>query len=128
MSDRVFKTMPRASFFKLKDHKENFQNNPHVRLLNPTKCEIGKISKKILERIVKNLRKMLNLKQQQNTDAVIEWFNGLDNKKKKRFIQFDIESFYPSITPELLDRALEWAARHTKITEEEKNINRKNKW
>jgi hypothetical protein len=56
---------------------------------------------------------------------VIEWFKGLDNKKKKRFIQFDIDSFYTSITPELLDRALEWAARHVKITEEEKNIIRK---
>ena len=56
-------TTPRASFITLKDHKENFQNNPQVRVLNPTKCEIGKISKKILERIVKQLRKKLKLKQ-----------------------------------------------------------------
>ena len=91
--------MPRASFISLKDHKENFQNNPQVRLLNPTKCEIGKISKKILERIVKQLRKKLKLKQWQNTDAVIEWFKALSDKKKKRFIQIDIDSFYPSITP-----------------------------
>ena len=102
ISERVFKTMPRTAFFTIKDHKENFQNNPQVRLLNPTKCEIGKISKKILERIVKQLRKKLKLKQWQNTDAVIEWFKNIDDKKKKRFIQLDIESFYPSITPELL--------------------------
>ena len=111
----------------MKDHKDNFQNNPQVRLLNPTKCEIGKISKKILERIVRQLRKKLKLKQWQNTDAVIEWFKGLSNKKKKRFIQFDIESFYPSITPELLDRSLEWAERHTDITEEEKKVIKKAK-
>ena len=127
MSERVFETVPRAAFITLKDHKENFQNNPQVRVLNPTKCEIGKISKKILERIVKQLRKKLKLKQWQNTDAVIEWFKALSDKKKKRFIQLDIESFYPSITPELLDRALEWAETHVEITTEEKNVIRKAK-
>ena len=33
------------SFITLKDHKENFANNPTVRLLNPAKNEIGRISK-----------------------------------------------------------------------------------
>ena len=127
MSERVFKTMPRAAFITLKDHKENFQNNPQVRLLNPTKCEIGRISKKILERIVKQLRKRLKLMQWQNTDEVIEWFKALNNKKRKSFIQFDIESFYPSITPELLDRAREWAERYVDITPEEKNVIRQAK-
>ena len=122
MSERVFKTVPRAAFLTLKDHKENFQNNPQVRLLNPTKCEVGKISQKILTRIVKQLRKKMKLMQWQNTDAVIEWFKGLSNKKRKSFIQLDIESFYPSITPELLDRALEWAASHVDISSEEKNV------
>ena len=31
-------------FFTLKDHKGNFQNNPRVRLINPAKNEIGRIS------------------------------------------------------------------------------------
>ena len=34
-------------FSTLKDHKENFQNNPTVRLINPAKNEIGRISKAI---------------------------------------------------------------------------------
>ena len=38
-------------FFTLKDHKENFQNNPTVRLINPAKNEIGRISKVILDKI-----------------------------------------------------------------------------
>ena len=29
----------------LKDHKENFQNNPAVRLINPAENELGKVSK-----------------------------------------------------------------------------------
>ena len=119
--------MPRTAFVTLKDHKANFQNNPKVRLLNPTKCQIGKISKKLLERIVKQLRSKLKLNQWQNTDAVIEWFKGLSDKKRKRFIQFDLESFYPSITPELLEKALEWAENHVVITPEEKNIIKQSK-
>ena len=67
---------------------------------------------------MKQLRQKLKLKQWQNTDAVIEWFKALSDKKKKRFIQLDIDSFYPSITPELLDRALEWAGQHVHITKE----------
>ena len=52
LAERVFKTTPRPSFFTLKDHKENFQQKPQIRILNPRKCEIGKISKRFLERIV----------------------------------------------------------------------------
>ena len=46
-------------FISLKDHKENFQNNPTVRLINPAKNELGKISKIILDRINKNTRENL---------------------------------------------------------------------
>ena len=34
-------------FFTLKNHKDNFQNNPTVKLINPTKNEIGRINKVI---------------------------------------------------------------------------------
>ena len=36
-----------SSFITLKDHKENFLNRQTTRLLNPTKNEIGRISKHI---------------------------------------------------------------------------------
>ena len=32
------------SFLKIKDHKENFNNHPTVRLINPAKNELGRIS------------------------------------------------------------------------------------
>ena len=99
MSERVYKTMPRAAFFTLKDHKENFQNNPQVRLLNPTKCEIGRISKKILERIVKQIRKKSKLTQWQNTDEVLHWFKSLNDKKRKSFIQLISKVFTPASPP-----------------------------
>ena len=37
IQDRVFKTCHRESFVTLKDHKDDFKNNPKCRLLNPTK-------------------------------------------------------------------------------------------
>ena len=37
-------------------------------------------------------------------------------------MQFDIESFYPSITPELLNRAIDWASDLVKITPQQRKI------
>ena len=41
----------REAFISLKDHKENFENNPKCRLINPAKSDSGKISKLILDKI-----------------------------------------------------------------------------
>ena len=38
-------------FITIKDHKENFLNNPKVRLIYPAKNELGRISKTILDNI-----------------------------------------------------------------------------
>ena len=35
----------------IKDHKENFTNNAKCRLINPTKPEIGKVSKNIVDKL-----------------------------------------------------------------------------
>ena len=48
LDNRIYKTAKRQAFITLKDHKPNFQNVEKCRLLNPTKSEVGKISKKIL--------------------------------------------------------------------------------
>ena len=61
LEERVFKTTPRSAFITLKDHKENFINNPKARLLNPRKPEIGKISKQILENVINVIRKKSKL-------------------------------------------------------------------
>ena len=50
-------------FFTLKDHKENFQNNPTVGLINSAKNEIGRISKVILDKINSGLIKPLKINQ-----------------------------------------------------------------
>ena len=122
LADRVHRTVPINAFISLKDHKENFQNNPQSRLLNPTKPEIGKISMKILDNIVKSIRSKKNLTQWTNTKDVINWFKSIENKQRMKFIQFDIVSFYPSISPTLLENALSWAAKMVELTPQQRKI------
>ena len=88
-------------FITLKDHKPNFPNNPTVRLLNLEKNELCRNLK-----INVNLRNSLYLNQWKNTQEVINWFEGIDNKQHYKFIMFDIKDFYPSILKELLTNAL----------------------
>ena len=44
------------AFTLLKDHKPNFQSSLSCRLINPSKSDIGKISKLILERVNQTFR------------------------------------------------------------------------
>ena len=56
----------------LKDHKENFQNNPSVRLTNPAKNELRGLSKFIIQAMNKELRHKFNLNQWKYTEDVID--------------------------------------------------------
>ena len=121
ISDRIDTTAQNQAFLTLKDHKPNFNNNPSCRLINPCKTEIGKISKHILVRINSNILKAANHNQWKNTDEVIHWFNNVDSKHKSSFICFDICEFYPSISEELLNKALAFASKYDNISEDEKH-------
>ena len=68
----------REAFIFLKDHKENFENNPKCRLINPAKSDSGKISKLILDKVNTHLRTILNVNQWKNTQNVIEWFGNIE--------------------------------------------------
>ena len=99
----------------MKDHKENFDNNPKCRLINPAKSEIGVISKYHLENINKIIREKTNVNQWRNTASVIKWFNAINNKQNSMFTKFDIVDFYPSISEDLLNKAIEFARTITTI-------------
>ena len=90
------------SFITLKDHKDNFNNNPTVRLINPAKNELGHISKAILDTTNENIREAMSLNQWRNAGTVIDWFKSIRNKHLCKFVVFDIREFYPSITENLL--------------------------
>ena len=122
LEDRVNITAKREAFITLKDHKPNFVNNPTCRLINPAKSEIGKISKQILDRINTNIVTKLRLNQWKNTKAVLSWFNSIHNKENYSFTAFDVVDFYPSISIDLLNAALEFASNYDNITDNERRI------
>ena len=122
ISDRVHRTGKKDSFVTLKDHKPGFRSNPQCRLLNPTKPELGKVSKKLLEKTNSELRAKTQLKQWRSTKEAKDWFNSLEKKQSVTFLKFDVEAFYPSISEELLMAAFEWASSQVTITEEEKEV------
>ena len=122
LADRIECYAERQAFITLKDHKDNFENNPKCRLLNPAKSEIGSISKQHLQKINHNIRDKLNLNQWRDTPTVIKWFNGIPDKHQHSFLQFDIVDFYPSISQRTLTNALRWASTLTNIDESTKEI------
>ena len=92
-------------------------------MINPAKSQIGKISKEILQKKNKELRAATNLNQWQSTKQVINWFQGIQNKQRRKFLQFDIVEFYPSITEELLEKSFKFAERNgIPFTEQEQKI------
>lgn len=116
LSDRIDIIAQREPFITLKDHKPNFANVPTCRLINPCKSEIGKASKTITERIVKQVADATQVNLWRNTHAVLQWFNKIPDKPTSSFICFDIIDFYPSITENLLNDALDFASQHANIT------------
>ena len=57
-----------------------------------------------------------------NTDSVLKWFNNITSKKDYNFIAFDVVEFYPSINNELMNKALDFAARFSDISQMDRNI------
>ena len=74
VTDRMKINDTSSSFITLKDHKENFLNRPTIKLLNPAKNEIGRISKHILQNINKTLSEEIKVNEWKNTESIINWF------------------------------------------------------
>ena len=65
----------------VKDHKEGFPHKLPFCLLKPSKSDIGKFSKNILDRINKSLKAFTHANQWKNTSFVIEWFKNIPTKR-----------------------------------------------
>ena len=113
-------------YITLKDHKKNFMSTQPCRLINPAKTDIGRVSKIKLQEINREVRMKTKLMQWQSTQEVLKWFKELKLERKTRtkykFLKFDVEAFYPSITRNLLLKALEFARKTTTFTTQDKNI------
>ena len=105
-----------------KDHKENSITRPTFRLINPAKTDLGRVSKSILDNINEEIRSKTKLNQWRNTQTVLSWFNNLEKRKKMSFFKFDIQAFYPSISPELLINSIKFARLFCDICDKEFDI------
>ena len=97
-------------------------NNPTVRLINPAKNKLGRISKAILDNIKKRLCSSLSINQRKNTTSVIEWFKRIEQKHLYTFIMFDITEFYLSIQGELLNKGLRFAQKYIDTSSKDTKI------
>ena len=111
-----------SSFITLKDHKENFLNRPTIKLLNPAKNEIGRISKHILQNINKTLFEEIKVNEWKNTVSVINWFKSIPNKHLYTFLMFDIKDFYALIKEKLLWEAIRFDKLYISITNKDIEI------
>ena len=101
----------------IKNHREDFPNKISCRLINPSKSSIGKISKEVLDKINNIVQSRTSVNQWKNTSSVIEWFINIKNKEILSFIVFDIESFYPSISEDLFNSAIQFAKESVDISD-----------
>ena len=122
ISDRVDALSEGEAFLQVKDHKEGFPQRVEYRLLNPSKSSIGALSKKFLDKINNKIRSKTGLNQWKSTNDVLRWFEAIPNKKEMKFLKYDIVNFYPDITCNLLQKALNWAKNYTEIDSTEEAV------
>ncbi|GAB1599935.1 GATA zinc finger domain-containing protein 14-like, partial [Argonauta hians] len=112
----------------LKDHKANFSSNPSVRLICPSSSDIGLLSKAILDRILPVIQRNCpdldsgQLKLWNDTWDALDWFNDLQGRGSLSFVQFDLVSYYQSVTPQLLESALGFASEFSDLAEDEARV------
>lgn len=122
LDDRIDALQEGESFITYKDHKPLFPARKEVRLLNPSKTNLGAISKHIIDKININLRQKTGLNQWKSTNDCLKWFKNIPNKRDFKFCKLDIEQFYPSISLNLLKESISWARNYVQISKEEEQI------
>ena len=91
-------------FITLKDHKENFQNNPSVRLIIPDKNDLERLSKFIIQAVNKELRHKISLNQWKNTEDLTDWLMSINNNQLCKFAIFGILSINKRIITQTIFR------------------------
>ena len=79
------------TFITIKDHRECFPNHMSCRLLNPSKANIGKISKVLLAKINLSILSSPKINQWKNKSSVIIWCDNITSKQTLSFLCFDVE-------------------------------------
>ena len=104
------------TFITVKGHKECFHHTLSFRFINPSKSDIGKISKSIIDKINKAVLSTTSVNQWKNTSDFIKWFKSIRNKRVSSFVNFNVENFYPSISMKLFRESIEYVKNLIEIT------------
>jgi len=75
LDDRMQRLQTSEAYITVKDNKDGFPANPSFRLINPSKTDIGKVSKVILDKINKELLSKTKVNQWKSTKGTKS--NGL---------------------------------------------------
>ena len=110
------------AFITIKDHKEGFPHTLSFRLINPSKSDVGKISKSILDKINKAIVSTTSVNQWKNTSDVAKWFKNIPEKRVSSFVNFDVANFHLSISMKLFKDLIKYAKNMTEITDQDLEV------
>ena len=92
IDDRLQQMQESETFIAVKEQK-GFSHTLSFSFINPSKSDIGKISKSILDTINKAVLSTISVNQWKNTSDFIKWFNSIHTKKVSSFVNFNIKNF-----------------------------------
>ena len=81
IDDRVQIMKESEVYITVKDHKDEFPNKIPCWLINPSKSNLGKISKVILDKVNQHVVASTNINQWKNTQNILNWFDKIDRRK-----------------------------------------------
>ena len=81
IDDRVQIMKGSEVYITVKDHKDEFTNKIPCWLINPSKSNLGKISKVILDKVNQHVVASTNINQWKNTQNIFNWFDNIDRRK-----------------------------------------------
>ena len=87
ISERLEVVRKVDTYLLLKDHKDSFYREKQCRLINPTKNQLGIVSKKILDVINAKARSCLKVNQLRSTQDAIDWYNQIEDKKLRLYLR-----------------------------------------
>ena len=123
LDSRIEWLVEKNSYLTLKNHKDNFYNNPQCRLINHTKSETGIISKNILDKINTRIWSSTGLQQWRNTISVLSWFKNIRTKQKiLQIFKIGHHSVLPFYNRKLFRSSINFAKRFVYIKNYENNV------